>query len=111
MRSELDEKAIENAARAAQPSAPGSKAEVTPSEELVRRFTRHQVGEEQREAMDTIRGIALHLGAVIEEVTPPGRERANAITDLELVVMWSAKAIATPTARAARELTMERPPG
>ncbi len=79
------------------------------SPELQRRFEAHQVDQEQAAAMAELRKKALTLAAAIELLTPPGRERANAVTAVEEAVMWANKAIASPPAPAARPLTMEPP--
>lgn len=79
------------------------------SDELRRRFSRHEPTPEGAAMCELIRAKALDLAALIERQTPPGRERANAVTAIEEAVMWANKAITTPTAPAARPLTMEPP--
>jgi hypothetical protein len=77
------------------------------SAELQRRFALHVINEEQAGRIQRIRCFGQDLAAAIEQATPPGRERANAITAVEEAVMWAIKAVATPPAPAARDLTME----
>lgn len=81
----------------------------SPSAEMLRRFTYHAPTPEKIAAMSEIRDLALGLASAIERHCPPGRETANAVTQVEQASMWANAAIARPAAAAPRGLTMERP--
>lgn len=91
---------------------PETKIDTGPSEELRRRFTRHEVQPETETAamLELARRHALAFAAHVERHTPPGRERANAITAIEEALMWANKAAASQPAANPRTLTMEALP-
>lgn len=65
-----------------------------PSDDLKNRFTYHKPKPESVPMFEQIRGRALDFAAQIEQLTPPSRERALALTKLEESVMWANAAIA-----------------
>lgn len=85
--------------------------DLTPSPELVRRFTYHPPKSDMVPTFTVLREGALELGTLIEHHCPDGREKAQAIAKLEEVIMWANAAVARPEAVAPRRLTMETPAG
>lgn len=46
------------------------------------------------ERFETLRGVARDLGHTIEDLCPPTRERALALTNLEQALMWAVASVA-----------------
>jgi hypothetical protein len=61
---------------------------------LENRFTYHPPKEGQAQKYELIRGTALNLAHLIDDLAPESREKSLAITKLEEVVMWANAAIA-----------------
>ncbi len=61
---------------------------------IMKAFTYHPVKDDQPERYAHIRASARELAIEIAVMTPPGRERALALTYLEQAVMWANAAIA-----------------
>ncbi len=64
------------------------------STELDLRFCFHEVGDQQRAAMDKVRAGARTLAGVLSETCPPSRELSDALTNLEYVMYQGVAAIA-----------------
>lgn len=62
--------------------------------DLLNRFTYHPPKEGQAERYETLRARGLELAMIINELTPPSRERSLAITKLEESIMWANAGIA-----------------
>lgn len=63
-------------------------------EELVNRFTCHELTEDQVELYEEIQLMALTLATVVYSSCPDNRERSLAMTKIEEAVMWANAAIA-----------------
>lgn len=63
-------------------------------EDLKNRFTYHSPKDDQPQRYVFLRDAAYELGMHILELTPPSRERALAITNLEQAIFWANAAIA-----------------
>lgn len=64
-------------------------------DELSNRFAFHPAKDDAtRDAHEEVREAAYAFAAVIERVTPPGREQSLAYTNIEQAMMWGNKAIA-----------------
>lgn len=65
------------------------------AEELATRFTYHTPKDNQQvEKYVRVRGEALDLAAVIDELCPESREKSFAFTKLEEAIMWANASIA-----------------
>jgi hypothetical protein len=64
-------------------------------DELSNRFAFHPATDDAtRDAHEEVREAAYAFAAVIERVTPPGRDQSLAFTKIEEAMMWGNKAIA-----------------
>jgi hypothetical protein len=66
-----------------------------PSPEMLRRFTYVAPDEDARTKHADVNASTLQLAAHLEELLPPGRETALALTALQECRMWANAAIAT----------------
>lgn len=62
--------------------------------ELVRRFTYHAPKGDQPDRYERIRGAALELALLINNLTPDSREKSVSLTKLDEVVFWANSSIA-----------------
>lgn len=63
-------------------------------EQIQNNFTYHSPKDTQPERYELLRDLAKSLARVIVETTPPGREQALALTNLEQAIFWANAAIA-----------------
>jgi hypothetical protein len=64
------------------------------TQDLKKRFTYHAPKDNQPQKYEVIRGTALRLAELINDITPDSREKSLAITKLEEVVFWANASIA-----------------
>lgn len=62
--------------------------------DLENNFTYHKPNDEQARSYVRLRKLAKELAHLIDELCPPGREAALAMTKLEESVMWANAGIA-----------------
>lgn len=64
--------------------------------ELLRRFSTHQVTDEQNRKIEHLRSLCYNLAVFIDNTLENGREKAFAVTKLEEVMFWGNAGIARP---------------
>ena len=85
--------------------------------DLTNRFAYHPPkDEETKQQHELVRQLCLTLALQLNEIVPDGREKAYAMTELELVMWWSNAGVARPKVLSlirdvfAQEASNTRPP-
>lgn len=63
-------------------------------DDLTKRFTAHEMSNDQQERAATIRSAGNYLAVVIQKNTLVGREQSLALTNIEQAVFWANAGVA-----------------